>query len=152
MTPPGFGALVTVDHAVLGSLNQSSRNEYTVALVAQGHATKWIVCYPSSTKSAQGTQMRLLHFVGSDGKSLGFEGMGTMSCRHLRAICRGDDVSTPERPQPNGVAEQAVRRALEGMRSRTLLSGLPHTSWYGASQAFCALRSVSDRVDDQKTP
>lgn len=61
-------------------------------------------------------------------------------------------MSTPQRPQPNGVAEQAVRRVWEGTGSLLLQSGLPHPCWSDAANAICALRNIVDKVDGDKTP
>lgn len=62
------------------------------------------------------------------------------------------DVSTPQGPQTKGVAEQAVRRTLEGSRPPLLQSGLPLAVWCDAAHAFCAPRYVSDKVDGRRTP
>lgn len=61
------------------------------------------------------------------------------------------DTSKPHRPQSDGVAEQAVRCALEETRVVLLLSGMP-VFWCHASKACSALRTAADEITDKKTP
>lgn len=62
--------------------------------------------------------MVLLHFVCSGEKfdRLHMDGSGELSAAAC-ALSWRRDASTPQRPQSNGVVEQAVRRLLEGARS-----------------------------------
>ena len=59
---------------------------------------------------------------------------------------------TPNRPQSNGAAEQAVRRVLDGTRTILYRSGLPHSWWAEASKCYCCLRNITDVVKEGKTP
>ena len=62
------------------------------------------------------------------------------------------DLSTPQRPQNNGIAERAVRRVIEGTRCCLLQAGLCHAWWREAMRAYCYNRNISDVVLDGKTP
>lgn len=86
----------------------------------------------------QDTKLSLLCFVGGGGETdrLYTDARGDLPAA-ARGLSRRDDVSTLERPQSNGVGEQAARRALEGTRSLLLQSGLPHAFWCDAAQACC---------------
>lgn len=61
------------------------------------------------------------------------------------------DVSTPQGPLSNGVAEQAIRRTLAGSRALLLQSGRPHPFWCDDVQALGALRNMSDKIDGRRT-
>lgn len=147
------GPLQSADF-VLGNSDDTSSKGDTPALVIQDHATKGVGCYPPPTNSAQDTKMG--HFAGGNAKIgrvyTGDTGGSGELMASARSLSWRHDVSTPQRPQSTGVAEQAVRRTLEGSRSLLLQPGLLHPFWCCAAQAFCALRIISDNVGGRRTP
>ena len=52
------------------------------------------------------------------------------------------ELSLPGRPQSNGVAERAVRKVLEGVRSLLDASGLPLAFWAYAALHFCHSHNI----------
>ena len=62
------------------------------------------------------------------------------------------DVSTPNRPQTNGVAERNVQRIIDGTRVVLEASGLDHSWWPEASECFCCLNNVTHSDDLETTP
>ena len=62
------------------------------------------------------------------------------------------NVSTPQRPQTNGVAERMVRRIIEGTRCCLIASGLEHVWWREAMQCYCNLRNIHDTVRNGQPP
>ena len=62
------------------------------------------------------------------------------------------DVSTPHRPQTNGVAERAVRKVIEGSRTLLLASGLSHGWWAEATKCFAHLHNLTIPAHDGLTP
>lgn len=151
--PASFGDLVTADHVVLGSSQESSRRGDTFALIVQDHATTLIECHPAQSKPAKDTMAALIHFAGPNDKvgRLYIDWSGYLSSVARDLLWR-HYVSMPQRPQPNSVAEQAVRRVLEGALSLLLQPGLPHPCWRDAANACCALRNAVDKVDGDETP
>ena len=147
-----FGDLVTADHIVLGSESDYSRHGDTAALVIQDFGTKWLGAYPAPAKSAAESKTALQHFVGkAKVKLLYSDGSGELDAAS-RTMEIPHDVSTPQRPQNNGVAERAVRRVIEGTRCCLLQSGLTHQWWREAMRAYCYNRNASDVVEGGKTP
>ena len=61
------------------------------------------------------------------------------------------EVSTPYRPETNGVAERAVRRVKEGTAAVLLQSGFHMSWWAEATETFCFLRNVTDKQNDGMT-
>ena len=95
-------------------------------MVCQDFSTKWIGGYPAPAKSSAESTVALQHFAGqSKVKRLYSDGSGELEAasRTLQIL---HDVSTPQRPQTNGIAEHAVRRVIEGTRCCLLQSGLSH--------------------------
>ena len=82
--------------------------------MCQDFSTKWIAGYPANTKSAPATVKALQHFTGqSKVQRLYSDGSGELEAASLKLEIP-HDVSTPQRPQNNRVAERAVRRVIEG--------------------------------------
>lgn len=106
---------------------------------------------PQPPRGSNDTMMCLMHFVGPEDYVtwLYTDGSGELLLV-VGSLLWGHDVSAPQRPQSNGVAEQAVRPDLEG--TRFLQPGLPHPCWCDAANAFCALRNAVGKVDSDKTP
>ena len=78
--------------------------------------TKWIGAYPAPRKTAEESMRALQHFVGKEKVSLLYtDGSGELEKASL-GLGIPNDVSTPRRPQNNGVAERMVRRIIEGTR------------------------------------
>ena len=122
-----FGDLITADHIVLGSETDYSRHGDTAALVVQDFGTKWIGGYPAPAKSAAESKTALQHFIGKSKVKLMYsDGSGEIDAAS-RSMEIPHDVSTPQRPQNNGVAERVVRRVIEGTRCCLLQSGLCHS-------------------------
>lgn len=91
-TPATFGACITADHIVLGNSDETSRKGDTSAFVIQDHATKWIGCYTSPTKSAQMGLMRLARgdakvdrvYADGSGELMAASGRRAMGPRPMR--------------------------------------------------------------------
>ena len=60
--------------------------------------------------------------------------------------------STPHRSETNGIAERAVRRAMEGTSAVLLQSCLDETWWADSMECFTYLRNIQDLLFDGKTP
>ena len=101
---------------MFGSQTDFSRHGDTAAFVCQDLSTKWIAGYPANTKSAPDTVNALQHIIGqSKVQRLYSDGSGELEAASLKLEIP-HDVSTPHRPQNNGVAERAFRRVFEGTR------------------------------------
>ena len=147
-----FGDLVTADHIIIATESDYSRHGDTAVLGCQDLATKWIGGYPAPHKTAEETIKALQHFAGKEKVALLYsDGSGELEAAAC-ALQIPHDISTPHRPQNNGVAEQIVRRIIEGARCCLLASGLAHVWWREALQAYCYLRNVHDLVRGNKTP
>lgn len=136
-TPACFGDLVAADHVVQGSFQESSWGGDTTTYcffsprIMRRSGLCVCVCVSlAPTKSANDTMMGLIHIVGASDTvgRLYTDGSGELSLA-AQNLLWGHDVSTPQRPQSNGVAGQAARRVFEGARSLLLQPGLPHPCW-----------------------
>ena len=89
----------------------------------------------------------LQHFAGEEKVSLLYtDGSGELERASLD-LGIPHDVSTPHRPQNNGVAERMVRRIIEGTRCCLFASGLGHVWWREAMHAYCYLRNIHGVVE-----
>ncbi len=70
----------------------------------------------------------------------------------MRELRIPHDVATPHRPQTNGVAERAVKRAIEGTKTLLLASGMGHEWWREAGQCFACLHNFTTPGPDGLTP
>ena len=114
--------------------------------------TRWIGGYPAPSKSVAESKTALHHFVGkAKVKLLYSDGSGELDAAS-RTMEIPHDVSTPQRPQNNGIAERVVRRVIEGTRCCLLQAGLGHAWWREAMRAYCYNRNISDIVEGGVTP
>ena len=60
--------------------------------------------------------------------------------------------STPYRSEANGIVENAVRRVKEGTSAILVLSGLSEKWWSEATEGFCYLRNIQDKLADRIPP
>ena len=101
---------------MLGSETDFSRHGDTAALVCQELEHTWIAGYPAPAKSGDESITALQHVIGkAQIKRLYSDGSGELESASI-FLTTPHDVSTPQRPQNNGVAERAVRRVIEGTR------------------------------------
>ena len=123
------------------------------ALVVYDRATTCLDGFPAPTKDAEESTRAFQQFIGPQEKVklLYSDGSGELDAAS-RTMEIPHDVSTPQRPQNNGVAERAVRRVIEGTRCCLLQSGLCHSWWREAMRAYCYNRNASDVVEGGKTP
>ena len=145
MPPPKkFADSLTADHMIL-SQEDSSRKGSRVSLVILDRFCQWLQAYGANTNSGKTTRMAFQRFLGpqtraehvySDGSKEIKKAMEDLSFTH--------DCSTPHRPQTNGVAERAVRKAKEGTSATLVQSGFHHAWWEDAQSCFCFLHCVID--------
>ena len=144
--PKEFGESVTADHMIQGREEQSYRGD-TVACVIMDRATGWIQAFPAKSKSAGETKRAFMKFLGDvKPKKIYTDGSGEFKAA-LEDLQYPHDVSTPHRPQTNGVAERANRRVIEGASCLLFQAGLPLPFWKDALFAFCALRNFFDKMN-----
>lgn len=108
----------------------------------QDRTAKWFACYQPATKSAQDMAGRYIVCTQLE----------VARCQLQRTWRH--DVSTPQRPESNGVAEQAARQMLEGARSLLLQLGLPHPFWCDAParRETCPVQSFPLCVEKHSNP
>ena len=147
-----FGALVTCDHIVLAKLDQYSQHGDTVALVMQDFYTQWIMAYPNEHKDVNDTFVAMQDFALHDEVLHLYSDNASEISKAAIALKWRHSTCTPNRPQSNGAAEQAVRRVLDGTRTILYRSGFPHSWWAEASKCYCCLRNITDVVKEGKTP
>ena len=148
-----FGELMTADHIILGNAVEFLRHGDTVSLVVQDYWTQWIASYPDAVKSGAATTQALNLFTKPTDKVLRlYSDSSKEIAKAAPDLGWRHDSCTPHRPQSNGSAERAVRRVLDGARTILFRSGLPHSWWPKASQCYCYLRNITDKVRGYKTP
>ena len=145
-----FGDLITADHKVLNE-GCESRNNHRYSVVVQDLATQWIQSYPCKTKTSQETERSLQKFLEQNRKpkviytdnSLEFgKACEDLSWNHC--------MSTPHRPETNGIAERVVRRIKEATSAVLLQSGLDEKWWADSMECYCCRRNVQDLLADGK--
>ena len=133
-----FADLVTGDHIVSVEALDKSVDGKRDGLVIYDVATGYLDCYPTNTKNTEETIQALQHFLGPEGK---FGQFYSDAARELYAAAKAmglnRDHSTQGRPQSNGVAENKVRKVLEGTRTLLDHAGLPPNYWSYACRHFC---------------
>ena len=120
------------------------------ALVILDDATGFWGFYTQKTKSKQDTLTSFRHFQGpgKEIKMLYCDNAGELieSGNELGWMV---DTSTPGEPRSNGIAENAVGRIKDGIRTNLIASGL-HGSWWpwaGRHNAFARNMSQEDGTD-----
>ena len=148
-----FGDVITMDHIDSDGELGVSLSGNSVALVVRGIAAGWLDGYPAGSKRAEDVVSALQNFVASTEKigyvasefASGFiKACKRFGCRHR--------TSTPGRPQTNGVAERAVREALEGTRAAMHQAGAPHRWWAKALRHYCFLYNVTKATNGEASP
>ena len=144
---------MVADHVILNEHELLSRHKDNSALVVMDRHTKYIGSYPMAHHTTDNTNIALEHFAGAGFKvkRIYTDGSGELKGAAGRLNWLRD-VSTPHRPQTNGVAERAVRKILEGSRSLLLESGLSYGWWAEATKCFAVLHNVSVPAIDGLTP
>ena len=105
---------ITADHKVLSD-NCESRNNHRFAVVVQDLATQWIQAYPCKNKTSQETQRSLQKFLEPERKRKVIYTDNSMEFgKACNDLSWNHCTSTPHRSETNGIAERAVRRAIEG--------------------------------------
>lgn len=113
------------------------------AIVVVDRATEYLDCFPVVRKTWEGAYNAILEFIGpsqkvelmhTDNSGELIKAVEQLGIIHQKAL--------PYRPQSNGVAERAVRTALEGTRCALLQSGVPHEFWPFACRHYCFSRNV----------
>ncbi len=82
--------------------------------------------------------------------------VATDDAREYRSACKQfgyrHRTSTPDRPQPNGIAERSVREAVEGSRTVMQQAGSPHRRWSRALRHYCFLYNVTKHPNGGLSP
>jgi len=128
--PSAFGDIITIDHIVTVDPEAASVEGDANALTIRDVATGWVDCFPTVTKSAEDTVHALERMVG---RNVAIKRVHTDGADELRLACEElgwpQTVSTPGRPQTNGVVERTSRLVLEGARTLLNQSGLDKRWW-----------------------
>ena len=120
--PEKFGEAITADHMIAGR-DESSYKGDTVTCVILDRGTGWLQAFPAKAKSAAETKKAFMRFTNETPKRVYTDGSHEFKAAMLD-LNWPHDVSTPHRPQTNGIVERTNRRILEGARCALFQSGL----------------------------
>jgi hypothetical protein len=143
--PPEFGDQVTADHLVVNDFDKGRGGE-RAAIVVYDRSSRWLSAYPVADKSADEAFTSLSYFAGHQPIKSFYSDNSPELLRATRDLGWPHTTSTPGRPDCNGVAERAVRTAVEGARTLLLHAGLPECWWPMAMRHFSVARNV-EKVD-----
>jgi len=138
-----FGEMVTADHLIAQDIVDESILGDKTALVVLDRGTKWLDVFPLLDKSAEQANLAMIEFMGNQIMGSFY----TDGSPELRKVAEGNhwkhSTSTPGRPETNGVAERAVRTAVEGARTALEHAGLPPRWWNYAVRHFCMASNIA---------
>ena len=149
VSPKKFGDSVTGDHIdCSGDGLDKGVNGEKYGFVLYDRATGWLDTYPVTEKTAENIQAAMDDFCGPRDRVVYFYSDGGREL--IKAVCYmgwTHGLSTPGRPETNGVAETQVRRVLQ--MARTLLEhvGLSPNFWPYAAKAACFEHNISGDED-----
>ena len=133
-----FADLVTGDHIITVAKVDKSIDGKSDGLVLYDVATGYMDCFPAYTKNAEETIQALQQFLGPKGR---FGQFYSDAAAELFAAAKtmglNRDSSTQGRPESNGLAENKVRKVLEGSRTVLDHAGLPPSYWSYACKHYC---------------
>lgn len=138
-TPQLFLVVSTAYHTICGTAGELLMRD-TGAVVDQDRRTTWLGTYLMRSNILQDTAYTLQRFVGPQSRP---EHMCTYYAGEFVAAANQlgwsalHYIATLYRPQPNGIAERAVRRVKEGT-SCGLMQSVFHVEWWAqAMPCFC---------------
>ena len=121
-----FADLVTGDHIATVAKVDKIIDGKIDGLVLYDAATGYLDCYPTHTKNTEETIQSLQHFLGPKGKFGQFYNDAAAELfAAAKAMGLNRDSGTPGRSESNGLAENKVRKVLEGSRTLLDFAGLP---------------------------
>ena len=144
--PISFGEIITADHFITARISEEAmlRERHGLVILDRGTdyvacypVPDYIACYPVPSKTADDTERALAHFAGDSTVSLFHSDNSPELLKAVRDLGWRHSTSTPGVPQSNGVAERAVRKVLEGIRTLLDQAGLPAAFWSYAAKHFC---------------
>ena len=144
--PTKFGESITADHMISGRDEASYKGD-TVTCVILDRGTGWLMAYPAKHKSAAETKKAFMQFLGQATPDRVYTDGSQEFKSALEELGLPHDVSTPHRPQTNGVVERTNRRILEGVRCLLFQSGMPLCFWRDVVMTYCNLRNFFDVVN-----
>ena len=151
--PKEFGDGITADHAILNDILPSDYEK--VASIIQDRFTSFMMGFPARSKNALETRVAFQRYLGPEFRRGKVGAIYTDNSKEfeaaIKSLCYIHDTSTPHRPQTNGVAERAVKRAKEGTSAVLVQSGLSDDWWPEAMRTYCHLRNIIDIQTDGKT-
>ena len=131
-----FGDMITADHKVLNEEGES-RNNHRYAVVVQDHATPWIHSYPCRTKTSQGTESLRKFLEPSQKPKVSYTDNSLEFGKSCEELSWNHRISTPHRPETNGIAERAARRVKDGTSAVLLQSRLDEKWWADSMECHC---------------
>jgi len=133
-----FGDHITGDHIVTFDDIDKGFDGERDAVVLYDVGTQYLDVYPVGSKSADDVYDSLNQFIGRR-QSVSY--FYTDAARELRkaavlmGLCKDDAI--PSRPESNGIAEEKVKKVLQGARTLLDHAGLESKYWPFAAKHFC---------------